>query len=142
MRATGLAHHYETNACEKAPHLNRQTVYEVVRSKDPNDAITKHLIGWVDEVYIATESAFNGQTWECYFCTREFHSRRGLDQHLKSPVHRQSLYHCPKRGCRQDFKTLAAAINHLESESCGYMTFDSVQRQMDGLVSSTRRLAL
>jgi len=52
----------------------------------------------------------------------------------------QNLYHCPNRGCGLDFKTLASTINHLESESCGFMRFEAVQRNMGDLISSNRRL--
>lgn len=52
----------------------------------------------------------------------------------------QVLYHCHGRTCRQDFKTLGALCNHLESESCGAMRFDRVQSTMTQLVDPTRRL--
>jgi hypothetical protein len=131
------------NACANARHLNRQTVYDTVREQDPGGTFTKHLLSWEDEgaQYIVNENSWNGDAYECYICHREFRNLHGLNQHLNSAAHRQSLYHCPQRTCRQDFKTLAAFTNHLESEACGYMRFDSVQRQMSGLVSSARRLA-
>ena len=41
--ATGLTTHLESGGCECAPNLNRDTVYRVVRHKDPNGAISKNL---------------------------------------------------------------------------------------------------
>lgn len=106
--------------------------------------ITKHLIGWRDEnsTYTASNASWNGNAWECYLCHRKFDRLAGLNQHLNSTAHKQNLYHCPQSTCRANFKTLASFLNHLESETCGYARFDHVQRQMEGLVSSTRRLAL
>lgn len=56
--------------------------------------------------------------------------------HLNSTVHQQTLYHCPNRNCNRDFKALAGVINHLESESCGFMRFDSVQRKVGSIVDA------
>lgn len=53
----------------------------------------------------------------------------------------QNLYHCPnRRTCNKQFRTLAAAVNHLESERCGFMTFNQVQHTMGNLIGSDRRL--
>jgi hypothetical protein len=51
----------------------------------------------------------------------------------------QKLYHCPK--CRKEFVTLAAIINHFESESCGYTRFSNVQTGIRGLTDGSRLLA-
>jgi len=60
---------------------------------------------------------------------------------MTSRTDQQALYHCPNRGCAHDFKTLAAIINHLESETCGAMRFETVQRNIGNIVSGNRRLA-
>ena len=52
----------------------------------------------------------------------------GLDQHLKSPTHQQEIYHCPNKACKKQFKNLAGMFNHLESESCGFIKFSSVNK--------------
>jgi hypothetical protein len=52
----------------------------------------------------------------------------------------QALYHCPNSRCRQEFKSLAAFVNHLESEKCGFMRFEQVQTQIETLVNSNRRI--
>ncbi|CAI4211291.1 unnamed protein product [Parascedosporium putredinis] len=140
--ATGLTHHLEKGSCPNAPGLSRDKVYEIVRSRDPQGAISKNLLGWYGSVeYAATERSWNGDAYECYICHREFNQLNSLNQHLSSPTHQQSLYHCPNTACRMDFKNLAAMINHLESESCGFMRFDAVQRTMGNLISSNRLLS-
>ncbi len=53
----------------------------------------------------------------------------------------QALYHCPNRNCRLDFKTLAAIINHLESEACGATRFETVQNKIHNIVSGNRMVA-
>ena len=141
--ATGMTHHLESGSCRNAPSLNRDSIYKFVRSKDPSGLISKKLIGWdgsssTQNTYSCTDRAWNGRNWECYLCHKGFNSMHGLNQHLNSPAHQQNLYHCPNRNCRQDFKTLAAIINHLESEKCGAMRFEQVQRGIHGMVSGSR----
>ncbi|KAI1393973.1 uncharacterized protein F4822DRAFT_439807 [Hypoxylon trugodes] len=140
--ATGLAHHLEGGRCSKASFLNRDQIYKAVRAKDPTGMISKKLIGWHGSTtYEATDKAWNGWAWECYLCNRTFNAKPGLDQHLQSPIHQQALYHCPDRnGCGREFKTLAAVMNHLESESCGYTRFENVQKSVSNIVSGDRRL--
>ncbi|KAI2613858.1 uncharacterized protein GGS25DRAFT_21250 [Hypoxylon fragiforme] len=140
--ATGLAHHLEGGHCSRAPFLNRDEVYKVVRAKDPSGLISKKLLGWHgSERYEVTGNTWNGYAYECYLCHRDFKTLQGLSQHLNSPAHQQPLYHCPnRRNCGRDFKTLAAVMNHLESESCSFIRFEDVQKTVTDLVSSDRRL--
>jgi uncharacterized NAD-dependent epimerase/dehydratase family protein len=63
-----------------------------------------------------------------------------LTKHVASCPDQEILYHCPKRSCPSEFKTLAAIINHLESETCGAMRFDTVQRRIGDIVSGNRLL--
>lgn len=66
---------------------------------------------------------------------------KGLDQHLKSPTHLREIYHCPNRArCGAQFKTLAGMFNHLESESCGFIRFDGVQRNVVPILAGNQRL--
>jgi C2H2-type zinc finger protein len=129
---TGLSHHLEAGSCPNARNVNRENVYKFVRSRDENHVITTKQIGWhigVDNVvYEASSRAFNGYSWECYLCHRTFGSNTALNQHLNSPAHKSNLYRCPNRGCGNEFKTLAALFNHLESESCGFMRFSDVEK--------------
>ncbi|KAK3347534.1 hypothetical protein B0H65DRAFT_547357 [Neurospora tetraspora] len=140
--ATGMTHHLESGSCRNAPSLNRDSIYKFVRSKDPSGLISKKLIGWEgtsQTTLTCTDRAWNGRQWECYLCHKGFGTSHGLNQHLNSPAHQQNLYHCPNRSnCRQDFRTLAAIINHLESEKCGAMRFEQVQRNIHGMVSGNR----
>ncbi|KAL7629034.1 hypothetical protein AAE478_000552 [Parahypoxylon ruwenzoriense] len=141
--ATGLSHHLEGGHCPSAPFLNCEEVYKLVRSKDPTGVISKKLIDWQgpSATYEATGKSWNGWAYECYFCHRSFAALNSLNQHLNSPAHQQPLYHCPNRNiCGRDFKTLAAVMNHLESESCGYTRFENVQTSVSNIVSSNRRL--
>lgn len=39
-----------------------------------------------------------------------------------------------------DFKSLAGIINHLESESCGMMRFEQVQKKIGDIISGDRRI--
>ncbi|KAK4166941.1 hypothetical protein QBC43DRAFT_231628 [Cladorrhinum sp. PSN259] len=142
--ATGMTHHLESGKCPKASFANRDQVYRFIRSKDPHGVISKKLIGWYGSGHVdyeATDQAWNGRAFECYFCHREFGSLYSLNQHLNSPAHQQPLYHCPNRHCGHDFKTLAAIINHLESECCGAMRFEAVQQKITGLVSGNRLIS-
>ncbi|OTA96565.1 hypothetical protein M434DRAFT_67352 [Hypoxylon sp. CO27-5] len=140
--ATGLSHHLESGSCPSVPFLNRDEVYKIVRAKDPGSLISKKLLDWNGSPrYEATAAAWNGDAYECYFCHRQFNKLSSLNQHLSSPAHQQNLYHCPKRpGCGREFSSLAALMNHLESESCGYTRFENVQDTFKNIVSSDRRI--
>ncbi|GJC86082.1 PR domain zinc finger protein 16 [Colletotrichum liriopes] len=141
--ATGLIHHLEQGACPNAP-LDRDKLYEAVRQRDPNGIISKNLLEWHSSpTYTATERAHNAtaNAYECYLCHRLFSTLQGLNSHLNSTVHKQVLYHCPNRRCGREFKTLAGVINHLESESCDFMRFDSVQRKVERIVDPNRMIA-
>lgn len=92
--------------------------------------------------HIATERAWNPQhqAYQCYMCHRLFGRLASLNQHLDSPIHKQMLYHCPNRSCGREFSTLAAAINHLESESCRFMRFHDVQTNVSRIVNPNRMI--
>jgi hypothetical protein len=104
----------------------------MVHILDHNNAITRPMItlpGYANVETIATERAWNGQAYECYLCTRQFASLHALNNHIKSPVHEQNLYRCPKLSCRREYKALSGLVQHVESESCGVMRFGMVQGQ-------------
>ena len=87
MSATGLSHHLESGSCTHRPDINRDSLYKLVRLKDQDGIISKKLIGWRGSTeYEATDRAWNGYAWECYFCHRDFTTKGGLDQHLNSPI--------------------------------------------------------
>lgn len=146
--------------------MNRDEVYKLVRMKDTSGVIAKNLIGWHGSpTYEASDASWNGRGFECYLCHRTFSQLAGLNQHLSSPVRKsfpilteiysrsaadkptspsdqQALYHCPNRnGCGKEFSSLAGLMNHLESESCNFTRFENVQRSVQEIVSSDRRIA-
>ena len=106
-------------------------------ARDPHGSITQHLLEYPTPTsYEATEHAYDYESgmYECYLCTGEFRNLRALNQHLSSPAHEQKLYNCPNRNCRRPFSTLGALVNHIESETCGFMNFRAVQRNVQTLV--------
>ncbi|OAL48484.1 hypothetical protein IQ07DRAFT_543416 [Pyrenochaeta sp. DS3sAY3a] len=140
--ASGLSHHLETGSCPNAKTLDREKIYKAIRQRDSHGIFTKNLLTFQesDVETIATGAAFNGSSYECYLCHREFNSLRGLNQHLNSPTHSQSLYHCPNRSCARDFVSLASMFNHLESESCSFIRFEKVQENVQNIITGRQRL--
>lgn len=136
--ASGVSHHLETGSCPSARGLNRENIYRELRRRDPNGAITGRLLEYPTERSLSASwdpvSAWNGHDgYECYLCHRVFSAPQGLRQHITSAVHATRLYHCPNsRGrCVKTFPSLAAMFNHLESESCGYIRFEAVGKNVD-----------
>ncbi|CAN8095931.1 unnamed protein product [Discula destructiva] len=140
--ASGLTHHLERGSCPNAPQMDRDTLYKFVRSKDSAGTISKKLLGWngTSDTYEATDRAWNGRCYECYFCHQGFSALQSLNQHLASPAHQQALYHCFNISCRREFTTLGALISHLESERCGATRFENVQRGIDDFIRKGRLL--
>ncbi|KAF1983621.1 zinc finger protein [Aulographum hederae CBS 113979] len=140
--ASGVSHHLESSSCSHARNVNRETIYEAIKSRDRQGLITKNLLTYPDQPSsgIATAATWNGHRYECYLCHRSFTSTRALDQHLASPVHQQKVYHCPNRQCGRDLVSLAALFNHLESESCGFIRFEKVQQNVNGFLTGKQRL--
>ncbi|KAE8355933.1 hypothetical protein BDV28DRAFT_17108 [Aspergillus coremiiformis] len=145
--ASGLTHHLERGSCRNAPALNRETILRIIRERDPHGTITNRQIEWHEEntgQFSATDRAFNGSSWECYLCHRDFRTAGALNSHLNSSVHKQKVYHCPnvESKCGKQFSTLAALFNHLESESCSFMRFERVQQQVGDVFQGRRAIAL
>ncbi|KAJ5369783.1 uncharacterized protein N7496_005875 [Penicillium cataractarum] len=140
VTASGMFNHLESGACPKAPTLNRDTILRMVRRSEPQGLITKKMIEDPKQTqvqYQATSRAFNGIYWECYICHKFFNTIHSLNKHLNSPVHQQKVYHCPnKKTCGKEFVTLAGLFNHLESESCGMMRFEGVQKVQEELIDA------
>ncbi|KAH7248687.1 putative zinc finger protein [Fusarium redolens] len=132
--ASGVVHHLERGCCPNAP-LDRDTLDQEVRRRDPDGFICNKLLEWHGTVsYHATSLAYNSRygQYECYFCGDLFRQLSSLNQHLASPRHQQELYHCPNRKCLKEFTTLAGMVNHLESESCRFLRFGAVQNGIRG----------
>ncbi|TFK54251.1 hypothetical protein OE88DRAFT_1695508 [Heliocybe sulcata] len=136
-----LALHLESSTC--ASGINRSHVNTFVRSIDPNHLVTKRLItGPTSTVQStsATEAAWNGYCYECYFCSREFRTLAALNQHLNSPAHEAKIYYCPH--CRDEFKCASGLVQHVESEKCGVYRFSATKRVMDSITSGLGRLTM
>ncbi|KAJ2896107.1 uncharacterized protein MKZ38_005862 [Zalerion maritima] len=139
--ATGLCHHLERGCCAAMPSLNRDEIYRLVRHRDSRGVISNKLLDWQGSTaYEPNESCFNGMEYECFLCHRTFAGLRGLTQHINSPFHQANYYHCPNGACNKQFTTLAAIMNHLESESCSFMQFSEVQRRTQRIFTSNRMI--
>lgn len=144
--ASGLSHHLETGSCSRAPQVDRETIFRIIRERDPPGLITNKQITWQHATssnmrFSANDQAWNGYFFECYLCHREFRALSALNQHLESPIHKQKVYHCPNRKCGKEFKALAPLFGHLESESCAFMRFENVQRQIGNVLSGNKLIA-
>jgi len=127
--ASGVVVHLESKACTSS--LNRQKINAEIQRLDRNNVITRPMLtmpGYDRVQTIATERSWNGYSYECYLCSREFSQLNGLNNHLKSPAHEQNLYRCPKASCGREYKLLSGLVQHVESESCGVMRFAQVQK--------------
>lgn len=82
----------------------------------------------------ATNARWNSYYYECDLCHREFITLRTLNEHLNSRAHNSKLYHCPNRNCNKQFESLAALINHLESETCRFIRFEEFQTKARGII--------
>lgn len=132
--------HLESGTCPSG--ITRQIVNNEIRARDTNHLITGRLLTYPDSNgradTWATDAAWNGRNFECYFCPREFQNLRNLNQHLQSPVHEQKIYHCPH--CATKFKLFSGLVQHVESESCGIARFRDVKMAMDRLTSNLTRM--
>lgn len=89
--ATGVIHHLERGSCPRAPQLNREMIFRIMKERDPNGYVTNLLLKYEQTTYTNTNKCWNGRAFECYFCNREFRTKYSLDQHLNSPVRRSHL---------------------------------------------------
>ncbi|KAL1607157.1 hypothetical protein SLS59_002861 [Nothophoma quercina] len=142
--ATGVTHHLESGSCPKARSLNRDTILAEIRRRDPNHVITKKLLTYhqTESSITATSASWNPHIgmYQCYLCHKGFHELKSLNSHVNSPAHEEKVYHCPGRMCGREFRALAALFNHLESEICGAVRFEAVQRNVGGILSGQRTI--
>ncbi|KAK9490191.1 hypothetical protein V1508DRAFT_285004 [Lipomyces doorenjongii] len=105
--ASGVTIHVESGTCSSG--INRTKINTLVRQLDRNNVITRPMLtmpGYDNVETIATELAWNGYGYQCYLCTKHFQTLHGLNNHLKSPVHQQNIYHCPKSVQQQARSTI------------------------------------
>lgn len=143
--ATGLSHHLERGSCPRVP-MDRNKLYRYIKNRDHRSLITNKELAWYGEKTYTINSTAAWNPWskafECYLCHKLHMTLTSLKKHLESPRHQQSLYHCVKRSCGKEFKTLAALINHLESESCKIMRFQQVQKSIATIVDPHKMITL
>ncbi|RDB19494.1 hypothetical protein Hypma_013457 [Hypsizygus marmoreus] len=141
---SALILHLESGSCRSGVDRDRIN-YEVCRLDtdnvitDPSRLLTGPAAS--QEVkYYATDAAWNGSAYECYFCHNTFRSLPALNEHLASPKHQNKIYVCPLSTCCIRFTTLSALCQHVESERCGVYKFRAVQNAMDSIVGQMGRL--
>jgi hypothetical protein len=71
--------------------MNRDEMYKLVRSKDPKDRISRRsifgdLASAAPVKFAASETAWTGKGYECYFCHLLCKSLSGLNSHLNSDI--------------------------------------------------------
>ncbi|KAN0132139.1 hypothetical protein V8E53_010058 [Lactarius tabidus] len=141
ISVAALTLHFESGTCPSG--MTREELDRRVVRADRNNYITNpdRLISGPggyeapSTTLWATERSWNGEVsaYECFVCHSMFTTLAGLNQHLKSPVHREKIYRCPKQDCLIEFKTLSALCQHVEGGSCGLRVFKQVQDVMDRL---------
>ncbi|KAI9645340.1 hypothetical protein NHQ30_006076 [Ciborinia camelliae] len=126
--ASALIIHLESGRCPSG--MNRERINAEIRRLDRNHVITTRQIEYPSSpsTSIATERSWNGYCYECPLCSSEFNTLPSLNAHLRSPFHEQKIYRCPGPKCGREFKLLSGLVMHVESESCGVMRFQNVQR--------------
>ena len=144
--------HLESGACNSG--VNRHMIDAYVLKHDVRNVITNPrrmiTVGTTYEytpppTYTATDLAWNGSSWECYFCHAEFRTKSQLNHHLASPKHSASsekIYKCPNPACGRNFVTLSGLGQHIEDGSCGVKRFKAVKSAIDNLMGSMKRLTL
>lgn len=130
--ASALIVHLEFGSCPSGS--NREIINAGIRHLDKYHVITTPLIENSSSTNIATKRSGNGFHYECPKCNRGFSTLQVLKGHLGSPVHDQRMYSCPGRRCGKEFSVFSGLVQHVESESCGVMSFSKVQKSVsDGI---------
>ena len=142
-----IALHIESGACH---NINRRQVTAAIHSLTITPTISNsHRLHAATTTaspiksrtiaqYSATEQAFNGSAYECYFCHRTFRTLISLNAHLNSPSHDADEFMCPK--CKQTYKLISGLIQHIESEICGLARFEQVEDHTNALTAQFSRL--
>jgi hypothetical protein len=131
--------------------ITRAEINRFIAERDRQNIITnpRRMIQYDDDYgtsteYMASERAWNGTAYECYFCGSCFHTLGSLNQHIASPRHSVpgggKLYRCPNvGGCGQQFYALSGLVQHIEWAECGVQRFQAV-RTIPGLVIGIRAI--
>ncbi|KAF4616397.1 hypothetical protein D9613_008866 [Agrocybe pediades] len=131
---SAVAQHLESGCHAK---FTRHHITAAVKSMSIVPQITVHQItGPVPppkQVVVpkATTSSWNGTQFQCFMCSRGFKSLVQLNNHLRSPVHDQKEFKCPK--CKTKFALISGLVQHLESHTCGLSDADEIINFYDRL---------
>lgn len=133
--ASGLTHHLERGACQSNTYSN-----------DLLHAIAQVILDTTTVVYdwwSADERCRTRNSWECSIrgCDKVCKTPHAIEQHMNSPAHEDDKpdpelpneIHCPGWRCEVVFTTVGAAINHLESGCCGYLSFGAIRDRVISL---------
>lgn len=47
----------------------------------------------------------------------------------------QKLYHCPNSKCQRQFTSLGAVMQHLQCETCRFMSFGEAQEKFERIIA-------
>lgn len=142
---SALLSHLESGSCKSG--ANRTMIAKFVIQYDKTHIVTNptRLLTYEPQnavTYIASERAWNGWAYECYFCHRDFGSLPQLNTHLASPRHAEKIYRCPLPSCLHSSSLLSALVQHIESQKCGVSRFHAVQQTMDGIFNKMEQLTM
>jgi hypothetical protein len=146
---SALIQHWESGTCPS--RITRDIVNQEVVNIDRNNVITNpsRLIRGPDGCSPSTSSIFatnrswNGSSFECFLCHKEFRTLQSLNAHLQSPRHQDKIYRCPNQsGCGLEFSALSSLCQHVERDRCGVQMFRGVRQAMESLVSGVKRVAM
>ena len=125
--------------------MTRHKVDKQVHEMDRRGVVTdRRRIGygeWEPEPDIwASDAAWNGQAFECYFCDKEYKSLGGLNGHITqihAPERTEDIYNCP--GCGRQFKLFSQLIGHVEhTGTCSVKENRRLKGMLAGGVSRRR----
>jgi len=126
--------HTESGTCPNGTE-DWRSINEYMRSKDRRNRFTiDTFFGEEDPSEdVVGPHAWNGSRYESgSICLSQFLSLNQLNQH--SAGHSTTNYRCP--GCPKEYVKLSSLLAHLESEVCGWVTFERMQenRGLDDIV--------
>lgn len=140
LKASILMSHLESGYCSHAPGLDHHSILWLVRNCDDTGVIINNQADWLHSGSLDSASPETGEGYKCFTCYRTFQSPLQLQAHLRFPMdHPEArnprVYRCLDRSghCDKAFVSLAALFKHLETQSCGTMSFDTVQHMQQQL---------
>ena len=140
--------HIENGVCTSG--LNRSTIRKFAIQADRNNVITNpaRLIRYSGDEeprrYATEQSRNQNGDYQCVLCPRTFLSLKSLNAHYASSVHEASVFRCPNHsaGCRKEFRTLSAVVQHIEDGQCGALRSQYVKDRMGDLMKNMSNLRI